>query len=91
MEESLKFTCFVLNLSSLLLFITYKCFFLFFFFCNQIENLLGGQDTFKQRLANHLAPCLAQFAVASGSDAQWKPLNYQVLLKTRHSSAMVSY
>ena len=85
MEESLKFTCFVFNLSSLLLFITYIV------FCNQIENLLGGQDTFKQRLANHLAPCLAQFAVASGSDAQWKPLNYQVLLKTRHSSAMVSY
>ena len=65
------------------------------FFCTlvffkQIENLLGGEDTFRERLTNHLAQCLAQFAVASGSDAQWKPLNYQVLLKTRHSSATVS-
>ncbi|XP_078352830.1 HEAT repeat-containing protein 1-like isoform X2 [Oculina patagonica] len=56
---------------------------------DQIENSLGGEETFKERLSNHLAPCLAQFAVASGSDAQWKPLNYQVLLKTRHGSAMV--
>lgn len=59
--------------------------------CDQIENSLGGEEKFKERLSNHLAPCLAQFAVASGSDAQWKPLNYQVLLKTRHSSAMVSF
>ena len=64
--------------------------FLYTGFFKQIENLLGGEDTFRERLTNHLAQCLAQFAVASGSDAQWKPLNYQVLLKTRHSSATVS-
>ena len=58
-------------------------------FRSQIENRLGGEAEFKERLSSHLAPCLAQFAVAAGSDAQWKPLNYQVLLKTRHSSAMV--
>ena len=57
----------------------------------QIENPLGGEEEFKERLTNHLTPCLAQFAVAAGSDAQWKPLNYQVLLKTRHSSALVSF
>ena len=60
------------------------------FFRVQIENLLGGEVEFKERLSSHLAPCLAQFAVAAGNDAQWKPLNYQVLLKTRHSSAQVS-
>ena len=58
-------------------------------FRSQIENRLGGEAEFKERLPSHLVPCLAQFAVAAGSDAQWKPLNYQVLLKTRHSSAMV--
>lgn len=58
---------------------------------DQIENMSGGEDTFRERLANHLAPCLAQFAVASGSDAHWKPLNYQVLLKTRHSSSTVRF
>ena len=36
-------------------------------------------------------PCLSQFAVAAGSDALWKPLNYQVLLKTRHTSAQVRF
>lgn len=58
---------------------------------DQIENLLGGEAEFKERLSTHLAPCLVQFAVAAGNDAQWKPLNYQVLLKTRHSSAMVRF
>jgi len=58
---------------------------------DQIENPLGGEAEFKERLSSHLAPCLAQFAVAAGNDAQWKPLNYQVLLKTRHSSAQVRF
>ena len=80
------FECFVCNLLKLI----FVHFFLYTVFFKQIENLLGGEDTFRERLTNHLAQCLAQFAVASGSDAQWKPLNYQVLLKTRHSSATVS-
>ena len=57
----------------------------------QTENALGGEAEFKQRLTNHLVPCLSQFAVAAGNDAQWKPLNYQVLLKTRHKSAQVRF
>ena len=57
----------------------------------QTENPLGGEAEFKQRLTNHLVPCLSQFAVAAGNDAQWKPLNYQVLLKTRHKSAQVRF
>ena len=44
---------------------------------------------FRERLSDHLVPCLSQFAAASGNDAHWKPLNFQVLLKTRHSSALV--
>ena len=59
--------------------------------CLQTENPLGGEAEFKERLTNHLVPCLSQFAVAAGNDAQWKPLNYQVLLKTRHKSAQVRF
>ncbi|XP_068676688.1 HEAT repeat-containing protein 1-like isoform X1 [Montipora foliosa] len=58
---------------------------------DQIENLLGGEVEFKERLSRYLAPCLAQFAVAAGNDAQWKPLNYQVLLKTRDKSSLVRF
>lgn len=40
-------------------------------------------------MSQHLVPCVGQFSVALADDAQWKTLNYQVLLKTRHSSAKV--
>ena len=58
------------------------------FIC-QIENRVGGDAEFKERISRCLAPCLARFAVAAGNDAQWKPLNYQVLLKTRDKSSVV--
>ena len=50
---------------------------------------MGGDAEFKERISRCLAPTLAQFAVAAGNDAQWKPLNYQVLLKTRDKSSVV--
>lgn len=33
-----------------------------------------------------VVPCLTQMAVTAGNDALWKPLNYQVLIKTRSDS-----
>lgn len=56
---------------------------------DQVENMLGGEEVYKQRVSKHLVPCIAQFAVAMGDDSQWKVLNYQILLKTRHTSAKV--
>jgi hypothetical protein len=38
---------------------------------------------------DEVAPCVAQLAVAAGSDLLWKPLNHQVLLSTRDSSPSV--
>ncbi|KAG7275600.1 hypothetical protein CRUP_030634 [Coryphaenoides rupestris] len=53
---------------------------------DQLENTLGGEEECQRRVTQHLVPCLGQFSVAMGDDTQWKTLNYQVLLKTRHAS-----
>lgn len=58
---------------------------------DQLENMLGGEEAYETRITKHLVPCIAQFAVAMGDDSQWKVLNYQVLLKTRHSSPKVRF
>ncbi|XP_043551503.1 HEAT repeat-containing protein 1 isoform X2 [Chiloscyllium plagiosum] len=58
---------------------------------DQLENMLGGEEAYKDRVTNHLVPCIAQFSVAIGDDSVWKPLNYQILLKTRHSSPKVRF
>ncbi|XP_019632440.1 PREDICTED: HEAT repeat-containing protein 1-like [Branchiostoma belcheri] len=58
---------------------------------DQIENLQGGEEVFTARVENHVVPCIAQFAVAVGDDASWKPLHYQIMLKTRHDSPKVRF
>ncbi|XP_068088359.1 HEAT repeat-containing protein 1 isoform X2 [Hyperolius riggenbachi] len=58
---------------------------------DQIENLLGGDEEFQERVNKSLVPCIAQFAVAMADDSLWKPLNYQILLKMRHSSPKVRF
>ncbi|MGH0159593.1 UNVERIFIED_CONTAM: hypothetical protein FKN15_008290 [Acipenser sinensis] len=58
---------------------------------DQLENMLGGEEKFQTRVTEHLIPSVAQFSVAIGDDSQWKPLNYQILLKTRHSSPKVRF
>ncbi|XP_053495912.1 HEAT repeat-containing protein 1 [Ictalurus furcatus] len=58
---------------------------------DQLENMLGGEQVYEARVTKHLVPCVAQFSVAMGDDSQWKVLNYQILLKTRHSSPKVRF
>ncbi|XP_031436234.1 HEAT repeat-containing protein 1 [Clupea harengus] len=58
---------------------------------DQLENMLGGEEVYQARVTKHLVPCIGQFAVAMGDDSQWKVLNYQVLLKTRHISPKVRF
>lgn len=58
--------------------------------CLQLENLLGGEQVYQQRVTQHLVPCVGQFSVALADDSQWKTLNYQILLKTRHPESKVS-
>ncbi|KAI7796665.1 HEAT repeat-containing protein 1 [Triplophysa rosa] len=58
---------------------------------DQLENMLGGEEVYKIHITKHLVPCIGQFAVAMGDDSQWKVLNYQILLKTRHGSPKVRF
>ncbi|NXG04878.1 HEAT1 protein, partial [Sakesphorus luctuosus] len=58
---------------------------------DQLENVLGGDEKFQERVTAHLIPCVAQFSVAMADDSLWKPLNYQILLKTRHNSPKVRF
>ncbi|XP_036863196.2 HEAT repeat-containing protein 1 isoform X2 [Manis javanica] len=58
---------------------------------DQLENRLGGEEKFQERVTKHLIPCIAQFSVAMADDSLWKPLNYQILLKMRDSSAKVRF
>ncbi|XP_028625749.1 HEAT repeat-containing protein 1 [Grammomys surdaster] len=58
---------------------------------DQLENRLGGEEKFQERVTKHLVPCIAQFSVAMADDSMWKPLNYQILLKTRDSSPKVRF
>uniref|UniRef100_A0A3B3C4Z2 HEAT repeat-containing protein 1 n=1 Tax=Oryzias melastigma TaxID=30732 RepID=A0A3B3C4Z2_ORYME len=57
----------------------------------QLENQLGGEQVYQQRVTQHLLPCLGQFSVALADDSLWKTLNYEVLLKTRHGDSKVRF
>lgn len=57
-----------------------------------LVNLLlkAGQGKEGEKLVfEYLVPCLGQFAVCVGTETLWKPLNYQVMLKSSHSSPKV--
>ncbi|KAM7370301.1 hypothetical protein PAMP_009861 [Pampus punctatissimus] len=56
---------------------------------DQVENTLGGDQVYQQMVTTHLVPCVGQFSVALADDTQWKTLNYQILLKTRHTNAKI--
>ncbi|KAK6179629.1 hypothetical protein SNE40_011943 [Patella caerulea] len=58
---------------------------------DQLENLPynGSEKPYEKRITNSLVPCIANLAVAAHDDSLWRKLNYQILLKTRHSSKTV--
>uniref|UniRef100_A0A672FD37 HEAT repeat-containing protein 1 n=1 Tax=Salarias fasciatus TaxID=181472 RepID=A0A672FD37_SALFA len=49
----------------------------------RLENMVGGEQEYQQRVTQHLLPCGGQFSVALADDSQCKTLNYQILLKTQ--------
>lgn len=56
---------------------------------DQLENTIGGVTQLQKRAKNVLIPCIVNFAVATANDALWKQMNYQILLKMRHSSSAI--
>lgn len=53
---------------------------------DQLQNPVVLADA---ALESTVVQCLAQMGVACADDSAWKQLNYQILLKTRHSDAVV--
>ncbi|XP_037318760.2 HEAT repeat-containing protein 1 isoform X2 [Pungitius pungitius] len=58
---------------------------------DQLGNTAGGDQVYQVMVTQHLVPCLGQFCAALTDDSQWKTLNYQVLLKTRHPESKVRF
>ena len=54
----------------------------------QLENI-KSEKLYKKRVSEHLIPCVVQLAVGAQDDTLWKTINYQILLKTRHSESQV--
>jgi len=55
----------------------------------QIENMVGGEELYRERVQGFLVPAIADFTAATRNDSLWKMLNYQLMLKTRHSDKEV--
>lgn len=58
---------------------------------DQLDNTIGGIESLTARAKNLIIPCISQFAIATADDSLWKPLNYQILLKTRHNDSAIRY
>ncbi|KAJ3288341.1 HEAT repeat-containing protein 1 [Borealophlyctis nickersoniae] len=55
----------------------------------QIDAVEAHGSSYMTRMTTHLVPTIGQLAVTIGSDAQWKPLNHQILLRMRSPQAPV--
>ncbi|KAG7163696.1 HEAT repeat-containing protein 1-like [Homarus americanus] len=51
---------------------------------DQLENTFGSKEDYRERITNHLVPCITKFAIAIGDDSLWKTLNRQILLRVRN-------
>ncbi|CAL4064974.1 unnamed protein product [Meganyctiphanes norvegica] len=51
---------------------------------DQLENCMGGDMAYENRISNHFIPCVIKFTVAVGDDSLWKDLNRQILLRVRN-------
>ncbi|KAF9097064.1 HEAT repeat-containing protein 1 [Mortierella sp. AD031] len=58
---------------------------------SQAVDVSAGSEwkSYENRMNTWLVPCLGQLAVTLSNDALWKPLNYQVLLKTREDNKQI--
>ncbi|KAJ3017747.1 HEAT repeat-containing protein 1 [Thoreauomyces humboldtii] len=50
---------------------------------SQIDSLDVEDKAYTSNMQKFLVPCIGQLAVTAGKDTLWKPLNHQVLMKTR--------
>lgn len=55
---------------------------------NLITKAEQGKEG-EKLIFDHLVPCISQLAVCIGNETLWKPLNYQVMLRSSHASPKV--
>ncbi|KAJ3173673.1 HEAT repeat-containing protein 1 [Geranomyces variabilis] len=55
----------------------------------QLDSLDPSDKRYEASVSNYLVPCIGQLAVTLGKDSLWKPLNHQILMKTRHEDPAV--
>ncbi|TPX61884.1 hypothetical protein PhCBS80983_g00809 [Powellomyces hirtus] len=56
---------------------------------SQIDSLDLTDKQYSSNMTQFLVPCIGQLAVTVGRDSLWKPLNHQVLMKTRSEQPAV--
>lgn len=56
---------------------------------DQIDNMVGGEEMYMQRIQESVVPAIANFAAATKNDALWKDINFQLMQKTRSKSRLV--
>ncbi|EFA81511.1 U3 snoRNP protein [Heterostelium album PN500] len=56
---------------------------------NQLENQMGNEESYKNRVDRYLVPCITQLAITINQEMLWKPMNHAVLMKTRNPYANV--
>ncbi|XP_047143600.1 HEAT repeat-containing protein 1 isoform X1 [Hydra vulgaris] len=56
---------------------------------DQLDNSLFLDEAFTLFAEKHLLPCIVNFTCAVNDSSLWKPLNHQILLKTKSSQANV--
>jgi U3 small nucleolar RNA-associated protein 10 len=61
----------------------------------RVPRAQDDAEAFSKRVDAYLKPAIVQLAVAvqgsTGSTMLWKPLNHQLLMRTRHDSPMVRF
>ncbi|KAJ3161658.1 HEAT repeat-containing protein 1 [Geranomyces michiganensis] len=55
----------------------------------QIDSLDPRDKRYETNITTYLVPCIGQLAITVGKDSLWKPLNHQILMKTRNEDPAV--
>lgn len=58
---------------------------------DELENDFSDDEVYQEMVSSYLAPCITAMMASVKDQGIWQPLNYQLLLKMRHSSAKVRF
>ncbi|XP_071850119.1 HEAT repeat-containing protein 1-like isoform X2 [Apostichopus japonicus] len=58
---------------------------------DQLENVHGSDAVYEDRIKEHVGPCVSAMMSSVSDQSIWQPLNYQLLLKMRHTSPKIRF